>query len=95
MPDRSHIIFAELDAMRRELSNQPPVRPLGEVDLAELLAMAERLERAHSYAAEMELGASGFDNTESMRYYSTLQMHLRAAAEEIAKLCKAIIGKPG
>ena len=87
----NNILLAEIEAIRREQATPPSVRQLGDVGLDDLLAMAERLAHAHAYAAEMELGASGFDNMESVRHYSDLQRHLLAAAREILLVCGAMV----
>ena len=65
--DPAQLLFAELAAMRKKLRNHPPGRLLGDIGIGDLMAMAQALERAHAYAAEMELGASGFDNEERVK----------------------------
>ena len=57
---------------------------------AELLKSGEALQRIHEWAAEMQLGAEGFDNTESAGRYSDVQEHLLAAAQDIAKALQAL-----
>ena len=51
----------------------------------DLLEAAKRIEAVHATAAEMQLGAEGFDNTGSARLYSDVQLHLLAAGRELVK----------
>ncbi len=46
----------------------------------DLLDAANLIETVHRTAAEMQLGAEGFDNTEKAGLYSRVQEHLLAAA---------------
>lgn len=51
----------------------------------ELLDAANLIETVHRTAAEMQLGAEGFDNTENAGLYSRVQEHLLAAARELVE----------
>jgi len=53
--------------------------------VTDLLDASKRIEAVHATAAEMQLGAEGFDNTESARLYSDVQLHLCAAGRELVK----------
>lgn len=56
----------------------------------EMLHAAELIEAAHGTAAEMQLGAEGFDNTDTARLYGRVQEHLLAAAGELAAASAAL-----
>ena len=51
----------------------------------DLLEASKRIEAVHATAAEMQLGAEGFDNTGSAALYSDVQLHLLAAGRELVK----------
>lgn len=58
--------------------------------IAALLQSAAELERVSQWAAEMQLGAEGFDNMDSARLYAHVQERLLVAAGEIAQACEAL-----
>lgn len=53
--------------------------------VTDLFEASKRIEAVHATAAEMQLGAEGFDNTGSARLYSDVQLHLLAAGSELVK----------
>jgi hypothetical protein len=58
--------------------------------IEDLLRVATALETVYAWAAEMQLGAEGFDNTTSAQAYSEIQEHLVSAARDIEKACKIL-----
>ncbi len=83
--------FAELDAIRTRLRARAPGVIGGPSMLEELLAIEAKLAKLHAGAAEMELGASGFDNMETVRRYAAVQERLLEAAREILAACKTLV----
>lgn len=77
--------FAELAAMVRELRERRLDAGVDSRMLKDLLDASKRIEAVHATAAEMQLGAEGFDNTGSAGLYSDVQLHLLAAGRELAE----------
>ena len=50
-----------------------------------LLDASKQIEAVHATAAEMQLGAEGFDNTGSAGLYRDVQLHLVAAGRELVE----------
>jgi hypothetical protein len=82
--------FAQIEAMRgrqcgawRHFSDQPR--------LLALFGAADTLREVHRFAAEMQLGAEGFDNTESARHYRYLGGRMMIAARAIADACRELL----
>lgn len=84
--------FAELVTIGARLRERTAGSRGDRPTLEALLSTLAALEQAHAHAARMELGASGFDNTESMHRYAAVQDHLLAAAREILKACRSLSG---
>ncbi len=78
--------WAELAAMRADSPRDAIHGPR----IAALLESAAELERVSDWAAEMQLGAEGFDNTDSARLYAHVQERLLIAAGEIARACETL-----
>lgn len=55
-----------------------------------LLGIIDDLQELRAWAAEMQLGAEGFDNTTAARTYAGVQERLRAAAHEIVQAAAAL-----
>jgi hypothetical protein len=79
--------FAELAAMVQELRERRLDAGADARMVKDLLDASKRLEAVHATAAEMQLGAEGFDNTGSAALYSDVQLHLLAAGRELVKAC--------
>ena len=58
-----------------------------------LLAATPDLAKAQEWAAEMQLGAEGFDNTTSARAYRDVQVCLRNAGHELARACEILLAQ--
>jgi hypothetical protein len=86
-PDMPSDPFAVMRALRRFLRGRAQERTPDAARLEKLLAAAASLEAVHTWAAQMQLGAEGFDNTASARAYADIQEHLNDAAREIEKAC--------
>lgn len=56
----------------------------------ELLDAASTIEKVRNTAAEMQLGAEGFDNSERARLYRQVQEHLLAAMRELVRASAAL-----
>lgn len=80
--------------MRRRLRERARKGLIAKSLIEDLLQYADALETAHSSAAAMQLGAEGFDNTDSARHYSDLREGLLATAQDIVRACKALVAKP-
>lgn len=79
--------FAEIASLTGHLMQQQThISPIA----VKLRESAEALQSVHQWAAEMQLGAEGFDNSESAQRYSDVQEHLLAAAQDIAKALQAL-----
>ena len=79
--------FAELTAIRKRLrlaSNTSGERAVIDACLAKLQA----LRAAHATAAEMQMGAEGFDNTESAARYATEKTRLLTEAQSVLAKAK-------
>jgi hypothetical protein len=77
--------WAGLEELRRVLEQRGGGRTPDGAQLEELLRAAAALEAVHAWAAEMQLGAEGFDNTTAARAYGELQERLTRAAHELAQ----------
>ena len=55
--------------------------------LEEILTAAASLEAVSAWAAQMQLGAEGYDNTTSAHAYGDIQEHLISATREIERAC--------
>lgn len=86
-PERPPDAFARMAETRRRLSPQHGVD--GE-KLSRVLDSAASLQTIHDWAAEMQLGAEGFDNLASARAYSQIQEHLHEAAEALEKAAEIL-----
>ena len=87
------LAFAELARMRALLRGRAQQDTVDGPRVRALLEGAEVLQAVYTWAAEMQLGAEGFDNTSSAQRYGQVQEHLRAAAREILKAC-AVLESP-
>jgi hypothetical protein len=77
--------FAELAALVQELQERVLDAGVDGRMVKDLLDASKRIEAVHATAAEMQLGAEGFDNTASAGLYSDVQSHLLAAGRELLK----------
>lgn len=82
--------FAELAQMNARLRARHGQPTLAGARMAQLLNSAEQLAEMSDWAAAMQLGADGYDNTAISRRYAAMQDHLRAAAREIVQACRAM-----
>lgn len=71
--------------MYQQLRERQLHETVGARMLKGLLDASKQIEAVHATAAEMQLGAEGFDNTESAGLYSRVQSHLLAAARELVE----------
>lgn len=85
--------FAELAAMYQRLEERGLHETVEGSMVKELFRAAGVIESVHSTAAEMQLGAEGFDNTESAGLYRRVQEHLVAAAREMLAASAALKGR--
>jgi hypothetical protein len=83
--------FAAIATLRQPLRARVRQQMASDLMADDLLAIAEALERACDTAAEMQLGAEGFDNMETARYFSGVRAHLASAAEELLAACRALL----
>jgi hypothetical protein len=58
-----------------------------------MLAAAADFAREQSWAAEMQLGAEGFDNTTSARAYRDVQACLVEAGRNLARACEILLAQ--
>ncbi len=79
--------FAEVSEALRLIQQRTPYGAVFAAELESLIGVVNSLETAYAWAAEMQLGAEGFDNTASARAYSEIQVHLVNAARDIGKVC--------
>jgi hypothetical protein len=93
--DSATVPFTEMAKMLQLLRQRTRDRTVDGARLEELLRIAASLETVHVWAAEMQLGAEGFDNTTSARAYSEIQEHLVNAAQEIEKACQILYQRDG
>jgi hypothetical protein len=82
--------FAAMARMLQLLRQRARDRTVDGAKLEDLLAVAASLETVHAWAAEMQLGAEGFDNMTSARAYGDVQEHLINAAQDIEKACQIL-----
>ena len=85
--------FAELGEWRARIRECGLHRTVDGAKADELLEITEALQRVHDWAAEMQLGAEGFDNTVPAALYSDVQRHLRAAAQDLARACATLLDR--
>lgn len=83
--------FAELAAIEERLRARVGHIFGGGQRLAAMLEVVRALERVHADAAAMELGATGFDNMDTVRRYAAVQEHVLAAAREMLAACKRLV----
>jgi hypothetical protein len=74
--------------LRAVVDARPDLRSTG----LELLEQLDALARQYASAAELELGAAGFDNTEEVRRHAATQEHLLRAANEVLESCRTALG---
>ena len=77
--------FAEFAALCAQIERRGRLDSVDGKMLGKLLDAARTIESVHGVAAEMQLGAEGFDNTERARHYASVQQHLLVAANELLK----------
>lgn len=82
--------FAELTSIYQQIRERELHETVDGSMIRELLDASRLIEGAHSTAAEMQLGAEGFDNTEAARLYSRVQEHLLAAARELVEASETL-----
>lgn len=83
--------FAEMDAIATRLRARGAERRPDKLHvLEELLARLPEIRRAHAEAAELELAASGYDNTDSMARYATEQERRLAEARQVLAACRTL-----
>ena len=61
--------------------------------VARILAPVADLAREQAWAAEMQLGAEGFDNTTSARAYADVQACLVEAGRNLARACEILLAQ--
>jgi hypothetical protein len=83
--------FAEIASLRQPLRDRGRQSMAADVMTDELLAIAASIEHAYDRAAEMQLGAEGFDNMTTAGEFSGVRRHLAAAAEDILAACRALL----
>lgn len=83
--------FEEIEALRAPLHERARDLVVADFMVEQVLAAADAVKTAYETAAEMELGASGFDNMDSMRRYGGAAERILAAAREVAAACKALL----
>lgn len=89
--ERPPATFAELAAMQGRLLTRGRQCTVHGAKLDELLQITAALRSVHDWAAEMQLGAEGFDNTDSARRYRQVQEQLLAAAQAIHEACESLV----
>lgn len=62
-------------------------------EVAKLRAAASTLAGVQSWAAEMQLGAEGFDNTGHARTYRDVQDSLAEAGRHLARACEVLLAR--
>jgi hypothetical protein len=82
--------FAELAAMYQQLRARELHETVEGSMVEELTHAAELIGRVHATAAEMQLGAEGFDNTHVAGLYGRVQEHLLSAARELVEASAAL-----
>ena len=75
--------FAELRRLYGELAQRKWEKGVDGTMVRKLRDVAGEIEAVHATAAEMQLGAEGFDNTGHARAYASVQEHLDAAAKRL------------
>lgn len=83
--------FAAIAAMRHGGGDMERRFRLDDTALDDLFSAATALQKAHDYAAEMQLGAEGFDNMDTARHYDYVRQCALATASELAKTCEALL----
>lgn len=87
--DTPHQLLAEL-LLRLQQAGQRSVHATA---VERMLAAAPQLDREQAWAAQMQLGAEGFDNTMSARVYSDVQECLRQAGRQLARACEVLLAR--
>ena len=83
--------FVRIHALHGELLAQARYQTAASVMTPELLAITAALESAYNTATEMQMGADGFDNMTTSRYFGDMRTHLLAATEEILLACRRLL----
>ena len=87
--DTPHRVLADL-LLRLQ---QAGARSVHATAVERMLACAPELDREQAWAAEMQLGAEGFDNTMSARAYNDVQECLRQAGRQLARACEILLAQ--
>ena len=82
--------FVELAAMFQQLRDRGLHETVEGSVVEQLTRAAALLEKAHATAAEMQLGAEGFDNTHTAGLYALVQERLLAAVRELVGASAAL-----
>ena len=80
----------ELDAIYQRLRDRDLHSTVYGSMVEQLVSAAKLIEIVHRTAAEMQLGAEGFDNTENARLYAEVQEHLLAAAQQLVETSRTL-----
>ena len=83
--------FASIAAMRLRRGERMRRIALAAAALDNLFEAAAALKKTRDYAANMQLGAEGFDNTESARYYNRVRESALAAAHALLETCQGLL----
>jgi hypothetical protein len=87
---RSDAPHRELAALLELLRATDP-RAIHADAVERLLATTPALADRQAWAAEMQLGAEGFDNTTAARDYGDVQACLVAAGRQLARACEILL----
>ena len=82
--------FSRLAGVQRRIHERGQHRCYDGVKIDELADAGRRLEAVAHSAAEMELGADGFDNTDMSRRYRLVQAQLHNAAQALVAACELL-----
>ncbi len=82
--------FADLADINERLTRGASDRPASAKELTTRISRLLQLRDAYAVAEEMELGASGYDNTESMARYCAEKERLLGEAVEILRQCRQL-----
>lgn len=89
--------FERLDELQRQLRERGQHQGGDGAQLDALVEASHAIASVSAWAAALEQGHDGFDNTEWSRHYRQVQSHLRAAGDDLAAAClvlKAGISPP-
>ena len=84
-PDSSS--FERLNELQRLLRERGQHQAGDGAQLDALVEASHAIASVSSWAAALELGHDGFDNTEQSRHYHLVQTHLRAAGDDLVEAC--------